>query len=118
MVAGVMEQIALGDDHRAENHDFADDDIGSLLIITAASIVGSSERTDEANALLEYLLSAPVQEYFSNETFEYPLVPGVAASVDLPSLDGFTTPQADYGEVSAALEMALEKIAASGLLEN
>ena len=90
-------------------------DASSFVNMSGVGIL--SDRA-EAQQLVDYLLSEAAQLYFAEETFEYPLVPGVAASVDLPSLDGFTTPQADYGEVSAALEMALEKIAASGLLEN
>lgn len=113
-----QEQIALGDDHRAENHDFADDDIGSLLIITAASIVGSSERTDEANALLEYLLSAPVQEYFSNETFEYPLAAGVEPADILPPLQANEIGSVDFDGLGGGFEETTAIIEASGILDN
>jgi iron(III) transport system substrate-binding protein len=47
-----QEQAANGDAHRAENHDLADDDIGSLLIITAATIPASADDVDEANELV------------------------------------------------------------------
>ncbi|NIM61522.1 MAG: iron ABC transporter substrate-binding protein, partial [Acidobacteria bacterium] len=56
--------------------------------------------------------------YFAEETFEYPLAAGIPASVDLPPLDRMSTPDADYREVSAALEGALQRITESGLLDH
>ena len=113
-----QEQIALGDDHRAENHDFADDDIGSLLIITAASVVASSENATEANALLQYLLSAPVQEYFSNETFEYPLAAGVEPADILPPLQANEIGSVDFDALGGGFEETTAIIEASGILDN
>lgn len=113
-----QEQIALGDDHRALNHDFADDDIGSLLIITAASIIGSSDSQEEANALLAYLLSAPVQAYFSNETFEYPLAADVDAADVLPPLQANEIGTVDFDELGGGFEETTAIIEASGILDN
>ena len=47
-----QEVAASGDDHRAKNHDLDDDDIGSLLIITAATVLDSSRiRMKQINCL-------------------------------------------------------------------
>ncbi|MGH1493018.1 MAG: extracellular solute-binding protein [Acidimicrobiales bacterium] len=111
-----QEQIAQGDDHRALNHDLADDDIGSLLIITAASIVAGSENAEEANELLTYLLSAPVQEYFSEETFEYPLASGVEQADILPPLTALEIGSVDFDALGGGFRETTTIIEASGIL--
>ena len=78
-----QEVAAAGDDHRAKNHDLDDDDIGSLLIITAATVLDSSENSGAANDLLAFLLTEPVQSYFTNRTFEYPLAAGAVSYTHL-----------------------------------
>ena len=80
--------------------------------------VGVLSKHGEALELIDFLLSDEAQTYFAEETFEYPLVPGVPASVDLPALDQMATPDADYRAVSAALEGALEQIIESGLIDH
>ena len=39
-----QEAAALGNEHRAKNYDFPSNDIGSLLIITAATILETAKR--------------------------------------------------------------------------
>ena len=78
---------ALGDEHQALNHNFAADDIGSLVIVTAAGITSSSDNVDEAQQLIEFMLSEPSQTYFTTDSLEFPLGSGVAPAEVLPSLD-------------------------------
>lgn len=111
-----QEEAAAGDDHRALNHDLADDDIGSLLIITAASIVAGSDNAEEADQLLQYLLSAPVQEYFTNETFEYPLAAGVEPASVLPPLTALEIGSVDFDALGGGFEETTRLIEASGIL--
>lgn len=80
--------------------------------------VGALSEHSEALELIDFLLSDEAQTYFAEETFEYPLVPGVPVSVDLPALDQMATPDADYRAVSEALEGALELIIESGLIDH
>lgn len=112
-----QEVAAAGDDHRASNHDFADDDIGSLLIITAATVLGSSTNVEAAEDLLAYLLTAPVQEYFTNETFEYPLAAGVAANEVLPPLSALEIGSVDFDALGGGFEETNRIIEASGILD-
>ena len=113
-----QEQAAAGDDHRAANHDFDNDDIGSLLIITAAAITASSDNVDASERLLAYMLAEPVQQYFSNETFEYPLAAGVAAAEVLPPLDpaGTGSGSVSYDDLGGGFEQTTVIIEASGIL--
>ena len=111
-----QEAAAEGDSHRASNWDLADDDIGSLLIITAATVTASSERTDEANELLSYLLSEPVQRYFSEETFEYPLAAGVQPVDILPPLQALEIGSVDFDALGGGFAETTAIVEASGIL--
>ena len=77
---------------------------------------GVLEDSPGAISLLEHMLSIEGQRYFAEETFEYPLVPGVSAAVDLPSLAQLRTPALDFSAVSEALEATIVLIRESGLI--
>lgn len=111
-----QEAAAIGDDHRALNHDFDPDDIGSLLIITAATVTTASEKATEGTALVSYLLSDGAQRYFTEETFEYPLADGVEPAAILPPLDALEIGTVDYDSLSGGLEETNAIIEASGIL--
>ena len=112
-----QEQAVAGDDHRAANHDLADDDIGSLLIITAATITATSDGPEEANELVSYLLSEPVQQYFTDETFEYPLAAGVEPASILPPLEALEIGTVDFDGLGGGFEETTTIIEASGILD-
>lgn len=112
-----QEVAAAGDDHRAENHDFDDDDIGSLLIITAVTIIKSSDDVEAAEDLIAYLLTAPVQEYFTDHTFEYPLAAGIAANEVLPPLSALEIGSVDFDALGGGFEETNRIIEASGILD-
>ena len=82
------------------------------------NVAGAGLLSDSATAarLLDYLLSPDAQTYFAAETYEYPLIEGVSASVDLMPLDEMPTPDINFAEVSSSLVPSLEAISASGLL--
>lgn len=110
-----QEAAAIGEDHHALNHDLDADDIGSLLIITAATLVETTDRPGEAHELLRYLLSEPVQRYYTEETFEYPLVAGVQPADILPPLNAQGTATVDFDSLGGGLEGTLEIVEASGI---
>lgn len=111
-----QEAASAGEAHRALNHDLADDDIGSLLIITAATITSSSDNVAEAEELLRYLLSAPVQTYFSEETFEYPLAGGVEPADVLPPLTALEIGTVDFDRLGGGFKETTAIIESSGIL--
>ncbi len=49
----------------------------SLILVSGAGILKTSQNADNARKFLEYMLSEAGQQYFTNETFEYPVVDGV-----------------------------------------
>jgi len=110
-----QEAAASGDRHRAANHALADDDIGSLLIITAATITAGSENRQAANELIAYLLSEPVQSYFSERTFEYPLAAGVEPAEILPPLNALEIGTVDFDALGGGFEQSNRIIEQSGI---
>ena len=111
-----QEAAAAGDRHRAANHDLDDDDIGSLLIITAATVTAGSDSTEAANDLIAYLLTAPVQRYFSEGTFEYPLAAGVEPAAVLPPLKALEIGSVDFDALGGGFAETIAIIEASGIL--
>jgi iron(III) transport system substrate-binding protein len=67
----------------AKNHYFPS---GTLINVAGVGVIAGSEREDTALRLVEFLLSEGAQRYFSDETFEFPLLSGVNASDKLPAL--------------------------------
>ncbi len=102
----------------AENHFFAEGDIGSLLITTAVSIIGGSDRSDDAGALVDFLLSEDAQRFFSEETFEYPLARDVEQADTLPPLSEIPTTRIDLDALGGGLQRTAELIQGSGLDRN
>jgi iron(III) transport system substrate-binding protein len=111
-----QEQAANGSDHRGENHDFADDDIGSLLIITAATMLKAADDPLAAEALIAYLLSPAVQRYFTQQTYEYPLAGGVEPDPILPPLNALQIGTVDFDSLGGGFAQTEEIIQASGIL--
>jgi iron(III) transport system substrate-binding protein len=102
----------------AENHFFAEGDIGSLLITTAASIVEGTDKSEDAHELIRFLLSEQAQRFFSQETFEYPLARGVEQADALPPLSGIPTTRIDLDSLGDGLARTAELIQDSGLDRN
>ena len=95
------------------NHFF--DDVGSLVIITAAGILESSENSGPAEELVQYLLGPDAQQFFSDETFEYPLAIDSEANAVLASFNDVQTVTYDFDSLSGGLGRTTELIGASGL---
>lgn len=111
-----QEAESLGDAHRAANHDFAGDDIGSLLIITAGAITAGSDDVGPASELLRFMLSEGAQRYFTEQTLEYPLAAGVAPAEVLAPLDDSDSDfDVGFDSLGDGLARTVEIIEASGI---
>jgi len=99
----------------SENFYLPAGDIGSLVIVTGIGVLDASENTDSANQLIEWMLGESAQTFFSQETLEYPLAAGVAASDRLPVLETIGLTTYDFDQLGGGLERTKELIDASGL---
>lgn len=89
-------------------------DPGALVNVAGVGILDSADRPDEAQQLAEFLLSADGQEYFAQETKEYPLVAGVATADGVPPLASLNPPDIDLADLDT-LEETLAMIEEVGL---
>jgi iron(III) transport system substrate-binding protein len=98
-----------------ENHFFAAGDYGSTLLVTAASIIEGTDQQSAAERFVEFLLSNEAQQYFTDETFEYPLAADAQPNQALPPFDTVNPTRVDLSELGSGLEATAEMIDESGL---
>jgi iron(III) transport system substrate-binding protein len=98
----------------SRNHAFADGDVGGLVIPATVSVLAGSDKAEEAARFVEFLLSPEAQRYFADQTFEYPLVQGVAASPGLPALASLHAPDYEIDALGGGLQRTVELIRSSG----
>ena len=107
--------VAEDPDHAGLNHQFAIDDPGSVLIVTGAAVIEGTENSEEAQQLIEWLLSESAQRFFADETFEYPLAPGIEPAADIPPAEFSSVGTIDFGSLGDGLEGTRRLIADAGL---
>ncbi|MGI9642008.1 MAG: iron ABC transporter substrate-binding protein [Acidimicrobiia bacterium] len=98
------------------NYFFTTPTAGSLVMPAGIGMLASSTHTDEAEEFIAFLLDTQAQTYFADETFEYPLVPGVAANSQLPPLETIPAPELDLSLLATTLDTATDLVARAGLL--
>lgn len=86
-------------------------DPGALVNVTGAGVLSDNE---DALELARYLVSETAQEYFVENTFEYPLVEGVDAPDGLPVLEDIEGPIEDLSDLYD-LEASVQMIQEAGL---
>lgn len=110
--------LAENPDTPIANYFFPDGDIGSMINVAGVGILDTSENSVLAQRFVLYLLSIRGQQYFADETFEYPLL--VYGDLDLaeglPPLDEYETPDFDLSDLSG-LEDTLELLEDVGALD-
>ncbi|WP_100814323.1 iron ABC transporter substrate-binding protein [Microbacterium lacus] len=94
---------------------FLPGDPGGIVNVTGAAILAGAEGDPDALAFVEYLISDAGQKYFVEETYEYPLVPGIDAPEGLPSLESLVNPELDLSDLDSLTETQ-ELLAVHGLI--
>ena len=103
-----------GEDFAARNYFQPGGGPGSIVLVAGAGILDISDNKDAAEAFLKFMLSAPAQGYFANQSYEYPLVEGVKKPRFLPDLETLNTPDidiSDLGDLESTQEL-LRKVGA------
>lgn len=103
------------DNMRAQLKFPAAGDPGSIVNVTGAGILATTSRGEQAEQLIEYLLSPAAQEYFAAEVHEYPLTAADAAPEGLPAIDSLRNPELDLSDLGSLSETQ-ELLATHGLL--
>ena len=88
-----------GEGFAARNYFLPGGGPGSAVLVTGVAILKSADNTTQAEQFLDYLLNAETQKYFAEETYEYPLIDGVAHAELLPELADLKTPDIDVSDL-------------------
>ena len=99
----------------SRNHQFDDGDIGGLVIPSSASVLASSGRQEDAQRFIAFLLEKGSQEYFAEETYEYPLADGVPAAEGVPPLSSLRPPPGEQPDELGDIATTGKLIAEAGL---
>jgi iron(III) transport system substrate-binding protein len=83
--------------------------------VAGAGILATARNPRAAERFVAYLLSPDAQRYFADQTFEYPLVEGVAPSPELPPLATIPHPNIDLNNLRD-LEGTLRLLQQVGIL--
>lgn len=94
---------------------FLPGDPGGIVNVTGAAILENAAADADARAFVEYLVSEEAQQYFVEETFEYPLLPGVDAPEGLPAIDTLVNPGLDLSDLDS-VEESQRLLADNGLI--
>lgn len=94
---------------------FLPGDPGGIVNVTGAAILKGADDDADARAFVEYLVSEEAQQYFVEETFEYPLLPGVEAPEGLPAIDTLMNPGLDLSDLDS-VEESQRLLADNGLI--
>jgi iron(III) transport system substrate-binding protein len=89
-----------GEGYKARNYFFTNGDIGGIFLVSGAAILSTSKNKEAAEKFIEYMLTHESQQYFAEETYEYPLVPGVDTAIDLPDISSLKAPAIDLSELT------------------
>jgi iron(III) transport system substrate-binding protein len=86
---------------------------GSLIMVSGVGILNTAPNADNAQRFIDFLLSVEAQQYFADETFEYPVVEGVSINPDLPAFSeldavALSISMNDLADLEGTQDMLLE----------
>ncbi|MDQ3730211.1 MAG: iron ABC transporter substrate-binding protein [Actinomycetota bacterium] len=106
---------AEGEDYPVDVYYPPGGDVGSLVNVAGAAQLANSDQSAEAMQLITFLLEPEAQEFFTEETKEYPLVGAVEADPDLVPLDEIEQPDIELSGLDD-LQGTLELLEETGAL--
>lgn len=92
---------------RAQLHFTPSGDPGSIVNVTGAGVLKAQEADLDAYTLVAFLVSDEAQRYFVENTFEYPLVPGIDAPAGVPPLSSLVVDSLDLSDLRSLAETQL-----------
>ena len=100
---------------KARIHFLDSDDPGALVNVAGVGILAGSPQQDAASKAIDFLLSDEGQQYFADETAEYPVVAGITSTKhDLVPLDQLERSSVDLNSLDS-LEQTLALLDEVGL---
>ena len=88
---------------------------GTFVNVAGVAILANTDQPEAAQKFVRYLLDVEAQEYFRDETSEYPLRDGVDPIDELPPLDDLVTIDVPLTQLGRDLEASTELLKEVGL---
>lgn len=107
---------AEGQGENTENYFIPGGDVGSLVMTAGVGMMSGTQDPEMAEEFVDFLLGEDAQAYFATETFEYPLVEGIAQPEGVPPLSEIASPDIDLSELAGVLDLATRLVAEAGLV--
>ncbi|MBO0350233.1 iron ABC transporter substrate-binding protein [Phormidium pseudopriestleyi FRX01] len=96
-------------------HHYMPGDVGSMINVAGIAIMDTTDQKGDTEKFIEYLLKPEAQQYFAQETTEYPLVSGVQPPAKQISISQINPPNIDLSNL-ADLEGTISLLEQAGLL--
>lgn len=103
-----------GESFTARNY-YTKGDVGAMMNVAGAGILKASKNQDAAARFIQYLLSEAGQQYFVEQTFEYPLSSGQPTYPGVKPLSEIQVPTLDLGNLED-LDGTLKLLRDTGIL--
>ncbi len=100
----------------ARNHHPTAGDAGAMINVAGAGVLDTAKNPDAAVEFVRFLLSPEAQQYFADETNEYPLIEGIEINPMLTPLSEINTPDLDLSDLED-LQGTLELLQEVGALD-
>lgn len=112
----LMRFVGEDPDYPVAQTPFEPGDIGNLVNVAGVGVLKTSKHSEAANKFTAYLLSESAQQFFVDDTYEYPVIEGVAANPGLTPLESLRggAPAVDLGSLED-LQGTLDLLAEVGL---
>ena len=107
---------AEGAGENSENWFIPAGDVGSLVMPAGVAITADTTNPQGAQQFVDFLLAEEAQSYFATETYEYPLIEGVAPPEGAPALTEINSADIDLSELAGVLDLATSLVAEAGLV--
>jgi iron(III) transport system substrate-binding protein len=104
-----------GDDFKARNYYTAPGDPGALVNVAGVGVLETTDKREATERFVEFLLQPEAQQYFADETFEYPVMPGIEPSHDIVPIEDLQPPDVDLSDLTD-LEGTLNLLRDTGVL--
>lgn len=89
-----------GEGFAARNHFLPDGGPGSLVMAAGAGRLASSDNPEAAAQFLDFLLSPEAQQYFADQTYEYPLIAEARPTTGLAALTDLNAHPVDMADLA------------------
>jgi iron(III) transport system substrate-binding protein len=105
-----------GGDFAAEDYYFPAPGAGSIINVAGMGILDTAAQDEAAERFLDYMLTADAQNYFAEQTIEYPLLTGVAADARVKPLSEIAAPALDLSNLDD-LQGTLQLLQETGAMQ-